>query len=245
MLICDWLSPYGLMYLAGTLLLFTLLCLKLNLKFADALFCTVFIALFTIAGGRIGYALFYERAYFARHLSELIELYKGGMSFHGALIGYILALLLIVKEPSLRLRLLDLSAVTALILLPIGRIMNYLGAEIYGTPAPEGMPFAAIYPALDLKLRHAVTLYEAAGYLILVLPLLSLLKKRGYLPCAGAFACAFAICQGILRFTVDFWREPDLSVGLILNSLGLGQILALIQVIAAAFLFRHLRKTCP
>lgn len=243
MLIWDWLSPYGLLYLAGTLLLFALLCLRLKLKFADALYYTVFIALFTIAGGRAGYALFYERAYFAEHLTELFELYKGGMSFHGALIGYLLALLIIVRESSLRLKLLDLSALAALILLPPGRIMNYLGAEIYGTPAPEGTPFAAIYPALDLQLRHAVTLYEATGYLLLLLPLLLLLKKRGYLSCAGAFACAFAIAQGLLRFTVDFWREPDLSVGFIFNSLGLGQILALIQVLSAALLFMHLRKT--
>lgn len=242
MLLYDSIAPYGLIYLAGVLLLLSLLKFKLRLPLADSLYYTVFISLFTIIGARIGYAGFYEPAYYAAHPFELVELYKGGMSFHGALLGLASAVILVIKDRLLRLQLCDLIALTALILLPCGRIINYLGGEIYGTEAAHGTPFALIYPALDFKLRHAVTLYEASGYLIFVLPVLWWLKKRQALNFPGAFACAFALLQGLLRFTVDFWREPDLSAGLVFNTFGLGQILALGQLIGAAALYVYLRK---
>ncbi len=242
MLLYDAISPYGLVYLAGTLSLFALLKLKLALSFADSLFYTVFIALFAISGARLGYAIFYERNYFLEHPGELFELYKGGMSFHGAILGLTTALIMIVKDGTLRLKICDMLALTALILLPLGRLMNYLGGEIYGTEAAPGTPFAAIYPAIDLKLRHAVTLYEAAGYVLVILPLLLGLKQRGAIKYAGDFACAFMLLQGLLRFCVDFWREPDLSVGPILERFGLGQLLALIQVCCALLLLGYLKQ---
>lgn len=240
MLLYDTISPYGLIYLAGFISLFVLLWHSLKIALSDALFIATFCSLFTIIGGRLGYALFYESHYFYQHPQELFLLYKGGMSFHGALLALLAITFLSVHPLQLALRVFDRLTITALILLPLGRIINFYNGEIYGTLAPSNYLLATIYPAVDLHPRHPVTLYAAAGYFIFIAPLLYVLKQRNHLNFAGALACAFISMQGIWRFIVDFWRLPDDSLGYVLGSLGLGQILAILQVSCSVTLFAYL-----
>lgn len=242
MLIYDTISPYGLVYLAGFILLLALLYWRLKLPLSDALLIATWCSLFTIIGGRLGYALFYEPLHFYQHPKELFLLYQGGMSFHGALLGLLIGTVITTHPRTLTLRVFDCLALSALILLPIGRLMNFFGGEIYGTLAPTAHPLATIYPALDLNPRHPVTLYAAAGYLLLLAPMLYLFKRLHLLNFAGAFACAFISLQGLWRLIVDFYRQPDLSLGYILGPLGLGQILALLQLCGGVALFIYLYR---
>lgn len=242
MLIYDTISPYGLTYLAGFIFLLALIWWRLRLTLIDALFIATFCSLFTIVGGRLGYALFYESHYFYQHPKELFLLYQGGMSFHGALIGLIAGTFISARPLKLALRVFDCLALTALLLLPLGRLMNFYGGEIYGILTSPHNPLATIYPAIDLQPRHPVTLYAAAGYFVFIAPLLYILWRSRRLNFAGALACAFISLQGLWRFIVDFWRLPDASLGYILGPLGLGQILAILQVMGGVTLFAAAAK---
>lgn len=237
MLIFDTVSLYGLTYLLGAVLLFVINC-RLKLSPVLNLYYTTFLCLGAIIGARLGYVLCYALPYYSEHPEEILQLYKGGMSFHGALAGLAAALLICCKGA--RLKLCDSCAYCALICLPLGRICNFLGGELYGrtTGSAIGMVFAAGGP----ELRYPSQLFEAAAEGPAIALIIWWLKSRGRAKAEGEPACIFVLSYALLRFFIEFTREPDPQLGLLALNLSLGQWLCLLQFAAAAIFYLYLRR---
>ncbi len=231
-------SWYGLTYLAGTIALMGLLYLRQK-SVIWALYYGSYLSLCTIIGGRLGYIVFYEPSFYLSHPSEILALYNGGMSFHGALIGLLLGSWLLGHKRHKTWWLLDQATWVALVMLPIGRICNFLNGEIYGTVTSPTNPFALMYVSSgELIYRHPVVLYEAAAIALIIAPILLYQARRPRF--AGCTACSFALLYAVMRFILEFWREPDPTVGPLLG-LNLGQWLCLIQAVLASALLKYLR----
>ena len=191
-----------------------------------------------IVGGRLGYVLFYKPAHYFDNPAEIPRLWDGGMSFHGGLLGVVLALWLLAKIRRLPfLRLTDYAAVLAPPGLFFGRVGNFINAELPGRAAPEWLPWAMLFPG-DPTPRHPSQLYEAAlEGLLLGVVLWSLIYRRR---AAGFVSGMFLAGYAAARFVGEFFREPDAHLGLLLWGLSMGQWLSLPMLVlglglAAAF----------
>lgn len=178
-----------------------------------------------ILGGRIGYVLFYNLDYYLNNFSEIFMLWKGGMSFHGGLIGIIVSTYIFGKKKNINPFIyLDAIAVVAPIGIFFGRISNFVNSELYGKQTE--VAWGVIFPKIDNLIRHPSQIYEAlleglVLFLILnILVKLDLLKKRGFI------SCSFLILYSIFRFIAEFFREPDPQLGLLMFNLSMGQILS-------------------
>ena len=187
----------------------------------------VWAVLGVIIGGRVGYVLFYQLQLFFQDPLYIFQIWKGGMSFHGGLIGMILAIYLFAKQNNLSFFYLsDLVSIVAPIGLFLGRISNFINTELYGRITD--FPFAFIYPLIDNNPRHPSQLYEAffegvVLFIILYLIFIKNLKKYS----AGIISAYFLILYSIFRFLIEFLRQPDLHLGLYLNYFSMGQILCI------------------
>jgi phosphatidylglycerol:prolipoprotein diacylglycerol transferase len=202
-----------------------------------------------ILGGRLGYVFFYNFEYFIRHPLEVFLPFSfadgfkfvgiSGMSFHGGLIGAVLAGAMFCYIRQLRFwDLIDLFVPCAPLGYTFGRIGNFINGELWGrsTDVPWGMYFP-----LDAthKLRHPSQLYEAffEGLFLFVI-LWGLRKKR---PFEGAFLAYYLIGYGAVRFFIEYVREPDAHLGLYFGLITMGQILCLAMMLAGAALYFFLR----
>jgi phosphatidylglycerol---prolipoprotein diacylglyceryl transferase len=185
----------------------------------------------TVLGGRLGYTLFYK---FSDYLTEpwrIFYVWEGGMSFHGGLLGVILAMALFARS-----RRQDWLAVTDFIapLVPLGlaagRLGNFINAELWGRPA--SVPWAMVFPNVDGVPRHPSQLYEFALEGLVLFSLLWWFSMRPR-P-RGAVSGAFLLGYGTLRFLVEFTREPDGYLGLLAAGFSMGQWLSLPMVLAGA-----------
>ncbi len=177
-----------------------------------------------LCGGRLGYVLFYNPIFYFNYPSEIIAVWKGGMSFHGGLIGSIAAIWLFSRHYKLPFRqVADLCACATPIGLFLGRIANFINGELYGriTDAEWGMVFPG-----DPFTRHPSQLYEAAlegllSFFILfaLAAFISLRQRRGIL--SGIFLMLYAL----FRAGVEIVREPDYQIGYIFDIFTLGQLL--------------------
>ncbi len=180
-----------------------------------------------IIGGRIGYVLFYQTNYFFINPFYILEIWKGGMSFHGGLIGIIVSTYLFCKKTKINfLYLSDLVSIVAPVGLFFGRIGNFINTELYGRVTT--FPFAMIFPSIDNQPRHPSQLYEALFEgLILFIILLFYFKiyknKKKY----GKISGIFLVLYSIFRFLIEFLREPDPQIGLMINIFSMGQILCI------------------
>ncbi|WP_442969795.1 prolipoprotein diacylglyceryl transferase [Roseibium sp. Sym1] len=185
-----------------------------------------------ILGGRLGYVLFYNPAFYLANPAEALAIWDGGMSFHGGFTGTVIAMVLFAWKRGLSVwTLFDLAGCAAPIGLFFGRIANFINSELWGRPSD--VPWAVIFPNGGPEPRHPSQLYEAAleGILLfLVLRLLShrfaLLQKRGFL--AGAFAFGY----GIARSIAEFYRVPDAHIGYLSGFLTMGILLSLPMILA-------------
>ncbi len=183
-----------------------------------------------ILGGRLGYVLFYNTAYYMENPLEAFYVWSGGMAFHGGLIGVILAMLLFTLKNKIPFfELADRVAVVTPIGLFFGRMANFINGELVGR-AWDG-PWAMIFSKGDVA-RHPSQLYQASTEGIVLLTLMILLQnlksvreRRGLL--AGAFLTAY----GTMRFFVEFTRAPDAHLGFITYGLSMGQILCIPMVL--------------
>ncbi|GAB4278184.1 MAG: prolipoprotein diacylglyceryl transferase [Deferrisomatales bacterium] len=199
-------------------------------------------ALGVVAGGRLGYVLFYDPAYFAAHPLEIPALWHGGMSFHGGLLGVLGATWLYARR--LGVPLLGITDALALAVPPglfFGRLANFVNGELYGRVT--SVPWAMVFPAGGPAARHPSQLYEA----LLEGPLLWLLvfwAGRGPSAARGTRSAAFLAGYGILRFLVEFTREPDAHLGFVLGPFSMGQVLsaALVAAGLALWVDTRLRK---
>ena len=187
----------------------------------------VWAVLGVIIGGRVGYVLFYQLQLFFQDPLYIFQIWKGGMSFHGGLIGMILAIYLFAKQNNLSFFYLsDLVSIVAPIGLFLGRISNFINTELYGRITD--FPFAIIYPLIDNNPRHPSQLYEAffeGVVLFIILYLIFIKNSKRY--SAGIISAYFLILYSIFRFLIEFLREPDLHLGLYLNYFSMGQILCI------------------
>ena len=179
-----------------------------------------------VGGGRLGYVVFYEPAYFLANPLEIVQIWDGGMAFHGGLLGVIVAWLAFCRIHRLpRWQVADALALAAPMGLLLGRLANFINAELWGRPSDA--PWAVVFPgaaAQDctgpaglveiagqvLCARHPSQIYEAAleGLVLLVL-LLWLALRRGALKVPGLTAGVFLVGYGSARFVVEFFRQPD------------------------------------
>ena len=187
----------------------------------------VWAVLGVIIAGRVGYVLFYQLQLFFLDPLYIFQIWEGGMSFHGGLIGMILAIYLFAKQNNLSFFYLsDLVSIVAPIGLFLGRISNFINTELYGRITD--FPFAIIYPLIDNNPRHPSQLYEAffeGVVLFIILYLIFIKNSKKY--SAGIISAYFLILYSIFRFLIEYLREPDLHLGLFFNYLSMGQILCI------------------
>jgi phosphatidylglycerol:prolipoprotein diacylglycerol transferase len=176
-----------------------------------------------ILGGRFGYVIFYNFSYYIHNLSEVMHIWQGGMSFHGGLLGVLIAFWLFARRYTLRwLQVMDRLAVAAPIGLFLGRLANFVNGELYGrvTAAPWGV----VFPHGGAEPRHPSQLYEAGlEGLLLGLLLWFLATRTRALNYVGALSGVFVLGYALSRFMVEFVREPDSQLGTLALGLSMGQ----------------------
>jgi phosphatidylglycerol:prolipoprotein diacylglycerol transferase len=188
-----------------------------------------------VLGGRLGYVLFYQPALYFAHPAMILQVWNGGMSFHGGLLGVIIAIAAFCwKNQIPLLGFADRIAVCAPIGLGLGRVANFINGELWGrvvpgcTPAHCWLPFAMIYPQAGLEPRYPSELIEAVleGVILLTVMLVlvrseGLRARLGFL--CGVFLAGYAVC----RIIAECFRQPDAFLGYIAGVLTMGQILSL------------------
>ncbi len=185
-----------------------------------------------IIGGRIGYVLFYQIKLFYLEPFYIFEIWKGGMSFHGGLIGIIFAIYFFSLKNNIKFFYLsDLVSIVAPIGLLLGRISNFINTELYGRVTD--FPLAIIYPQIDNNPRHPSQLYEAffEGVILFII-LFFYFNKNLNKNITGNASALFLIFYSVFRFTIEFLREPDLQLGLFFNYFSMGQILCIPLIFA-------------
>ncbi|MCH7711085.1 MAG: prolipoprotein diacylglyceryl transferase [Proteobacteria bacterium] len=180
-----------------------------------------------ILGGRLGYVLFYNAEYFLFRPLEIFAMWRGGMSFHGGLLGVAAAIVLFSRKRGLNLLgVCDLIALVAPIGLFFGRVANFINGELFGRATD--VPWAMVFPRGGPAPRHPSQLYEAAlEGLVLFLILLAIDRLTGARARHGLLIGVFLTGYGAFRSFVEFFREPDAHLGFLLAGATMGQILSL------------------
>ena len=191
----------------------------------------VWITLGIILGGRIGYVLFYNLPHFAENPIEILRLWNGGMSFHGGVLGCIVAIVLFAMRRGIPvLSLGDVTAAVAPIGLFLGRIANFINGELWGRRTD--VPWAMIFPHGGPVPRHPSQLYEATLEGVVLFIVLALLVRFGALKRPGVVTGVFAIGYGAARITCEFFREPDVQLGFLWGGLTMGMLLCIPLILA-------------
>ena len=195
-----------------------------------------------ILGGRIGYVLFYNPAHFAANPIEIVQLWKGGMSFHGGFIGVVLAVALFARRRRIPfLSLADVSCAVYPIGHFLGRIANFINGELWGRVSD--VPWAMVFPGGGPLPRHPSQLYQAVFEGLLLLLVLAWLVRQGALKRPGLVTGAFALGYGLLRCFCELFREPDAQLGFLWGGLTMGMLLSVPLMLAGiAFIAYALRS---
>jgi len=184
-----------------------------------------------ILGGRIGYVLFYQFDYYLSKPLEALQIWHGGMSFHGGMFGVILAALLFARRRKIDfLSFTDLLAVVAPIGLALGRLANFVNGELFGRVTD--VPWAVVFPRGGDQPRHPSQLYEAAleGVLLFII-MWMLARSPAVRRWSGLLSGLFLGLYGLLRFSAEFFREPDAQLGYLFAGATMGQILCLPMIV--------------
>ena len=201
----------------------------------------LWVTLGVILGGRIGYVLFYNPAHFAAHPLEIVQLWNGGMSFHGGFTGCVAAVVLFARKRGLPiLSLGDITCAVGPIGIFLGRIANFINGELWGRSAD--VPWAMVFPNGGPLPRHPSQLYEAALEGLLLLAVLALLMRAGMLKRPGMIIGAFAVVYAIARTTSEFFREPDAQLGFLWGGMTMGMLLSLPLFLAGVVLIVYALK---
>lgn len=183
-----------------------------------------------VLGGRVGYVLFYNGAYYLEHPLEALKIWEGGMSFHGGLLGLIFAFWLMCRQHGTNFwPLMDRAACVAPIGIFLGRIANFINGELYGRAAAADFPLAMIFPHDPAQIpRHPSQLYQAAleglALFVLINLIFHLTNAKKHPAMLSGF---FLLGYGALRFIAEFFREPDAQLGFIMGHITMGQVLCL------------------
>jgi phosphatidylglycerol---prolipoprotein diacylglyceryl transferase len=186
----------------------------------------IWITLGIILGGRTGYVLFYNLPYFASHPVQMFELWNGGMSFHGGVIGCIVAIVTFALHRGIPiLSLGDVTCAVAPIGLFLGRLANFINGELWGRPTD--VPWAMVFPTGGPFPRHPSQLYEAALEGVVLFIVLGLMVRWGALKRPGIVMGSFALGYGVARIICELFREPDVQLGFLWGGLTMGMLLCI------------------
>jgi phosphatidylglycerol---prolipoprotein diacylglyceryl transferase len=205
----------------------------------------LWVTLGIILGGRLGYVLFYNPSYFVAHPSEIIQLWKGGMSFHGGFLGCVIAVIGFARWRGISiLSLGDIVCAVAPIGLFLGRIANFINAELWGRTTDVAWAF--VFPGAGPLPRHPSQLYEAAleGVLLSIILWWYTARPRPRMAPAGLFLIIYSLS----RITVEFWRVPDQHLNYLLHTswVTMGIILSLpMLLVGLALVFMAYRRREP
>ena len=207
---------------------------KFDLKEFDDLITYLIVSI--IVGGRAGYIIFYNFNYYISNPLDIIKIWEGGMSFHGALIGIVIGTYLFsIKRKIKVFFLLDIIACVSPIGIFFGRVANFVNGELVGKIT--SVSWGVIFPAIDMMPRHPSQLYEAFLEGIILFFILSYFYKKDYLKKPGQISYIFLIFYSLFRFFVEFFRSPDTHLGYLILNLTLGQLISVIFLIVGIFLY--------
>lgn len=193
-----------------------------------------YIIIGVVLGGRLGYILFYDLPYYASNPEQIFSIWNGGMSFHGGLLGVVIAMWLLARR--FHMQFMDISDFVAPLIPPglfFGRIGNFINGELWGSTTE--LPWGIVFPHAGPLPRHPSQLYEALLEGIILFGVLwwySSSKRH-----RGAVSGMFALLYGLFRFSVEFIRQPDAQIGyLAFGWLTMGQVLCLPLILLGAWL---------
>jgi phosphatidylglycerol:prolipoprotein diacylglycerol transferase len=205
----------------------------LTIETVDALLNYVLFGI--IIGGRLGYVIFYNSAYYLAHPSAILRIWEGGMAFHGALLGIAIAVLIMARRHQITFfSLTDRICIVAPIGLFFGRLSNFINGELYGRVTTA--PWAMIFPNSDGQPRHPSQLYEACLEGLLLGIIMLILWRRGWLLQDGRITGVLLAGYGLARSLIEFVREPDAQLGFIVGNFSMGQILSVPMIIFGLYL---------
>jgi phosphatidylglycerol:prolipoprotein diacylglycerol transferase len=180
-----------------------------------------------ILGGRLGYVIFYNLGYYLDNFYEILMIWKGGMSFHGGVIGVILTTVIFSKKYKINSYIfLDLIALVAPIGLFLGRIANFINSELYGRETD--IFWSVKFVIVDNVSRHPSQIYEAIFEGLILFFLLNHFVKKNSFKNPGLISSMFLIFYSFFRFILEFFREPDSQIGYLVYQLTLGQFISII-----------------
>jgi phosphatidylglycerol:prolipoprotein diacylglycerol transferase len=210
----------------------------------------LFVALGVVLGGRLGFVLFYDLARYLARPQDILAIWQGGMSFHGGLVGAATGLYLFARRRGYpALSVFDIAAAVVPIGLFLGRIANFINAELWGRPAPD-VPWAMVFPDAGPLPRHPSQLYEALGEGLILFVVLALLIRAGGLKRPGLVAGVFGMGYAVARIVCEFFREPDPQLGFLFGTsvdalsggITMGMLLSLPLFAAGLVLFLRARR---
>ncbi|KRR27077.1 prolipoprotein diacylglyceryl transferase [Bradyrhizobium lablabi] len=197
----------------------------------------LWVTLGIIIGGRTGYVLFYNPAFFIQNPAAILKLWEGGMSFHGGFLGCVAAVMLFaIKNNISILSLGDITTAVAPIGIFLGRLANFIKGELWGRPADASVPWAMVFPDGGPLPRHPSQLYEAGLEGILLFAVLAVMVRMGALKRPGLILGSFIAIYALARIASEFFREPDPQLGFLWGELTMGMLLSVPMVIAGGIL---------
>mgnify|MGYP003967783901 FL=1 len=230
---------YSLAYITG-IVIGWLLCKNIFIKksniyekFDDYI---TYLIIGIIIGGRLGYVVFYNFNFYINNILDIFKIWEGGMSFHGGLIGIIIASIFFAKKNDQDFfSYTDLVSLVAPIGIFFGRLANFVNSELYGTYSE--VPWSVTFIKVDNLSRHPSQLYEAILEGIILFLILMYFRKKNYLTKPGLISGLFLIFYSIFRFFVEFFRVPDEQLGYLIFKLSMGQIISLIFLSIGIIIF--------
>jgi phosphatidylglycerol:prolipoprotein diacylglycerol transferase len=203
----------------------------------DLLFAGV---LGVVLGGRLGYTLFYMPGYYLTHPLDILKVWQGGMSFHGGLLGVLLALYWFAKKRNTTFFVVsDLVAPLVPFGLMFGRLGNFINGELWGRPTD--LPWAMVFPMVDNIPRHPSQIYQLLGEGVLLGVVLWIYSSKQHR--VGQISGLFLLGYGLCRFLAEYAREPDAFLGLLGLGLSMGQWLCIPMILFGIYLMLHRKNT--
>ena len=211
---------------------------EINKKFDDLITYIIFAI---IIGGRVGYVIFYNLEFYFYSPLDILKIWEGGMSFHGALIGIIIVTYIFSIKKNLKtFFLLDIIACVAPVGIFFGRIANFINGELVGKVS--NVPWSVIFPLIDMFPRHPSQIYEAVlEGLILFIILNIVVHKKNYI--SGTCSYLFLILYGLFRIFSEIFREPDPQIGYFLGFISLGMILSFFMILSGLIIYYSIKKS--
>ena len=215
---------------------------SLSVKLSDFDDLIIYLVLGIVLGGRLGYIFFYNLEYYNKNFLEIFMIWKGGMSFHGGLLGVIIATLFFsrIKKANF-FGFTDIISCVAPIGIFFGRMANFINGELFGKIS--SLPWAIVFPAGGYVSRHPSQIYEAMleGIVLFLIINFFALKKK-FLLKTGYISAFFLILYSILRIIGENVREPDKHIGYVFNNLSMGSLLSLITFLTGLIMIYFIKK---